>query len=197
MLKFSPKNVIKLPKTSLKHHNFQKFQFFVVMWPSAAAISTLKVNKSKNPILFIFPTIAIVLWGRPCPYLKLYSTNLTGNISLVTWGTVWKSWKSDAKITARAISTFLWFFLLNVFFGYIWWQTWVYFDFEAFLTVQWSPKVECLTQILSFSSFLPVFWMFLYHCGHFAQKAPQCTPQHLSYSFSYIKILKNWDEEVV
>ena len=25
------------------------------------------------------------LWGHPCPYLKLYPTNLTGNISLVTW----------------------------------------------------------------------------------------------------------------
>ena len=111
--------------------------------------------------------------------------------------TVWKNRKSDAKITARAISTFLWFFLLNVFFGYIWWQIWVYFDFEAFLTVQWSPKVECPTQILTFSSFLPVFLVFLYHCGHLAQNAPQCTPQHLSYSFSCIKISKNWDGEVV
>ena len=105
-----------------------------------------------------------------------YVTNIESKWVPTDQNTVWKNRKSDAKITAQAISTFLWFFLLNVFFGYIWWQIWVYFDFEAFLTVQWSPKVECPTQILTFSSFLPVFFVFLYHCGHLAHNAPQCTP---------------------
>ena len=128
-------------------------------------------------------------------YLLMF--DVKSNYAVLGHYSVWKNQKSEAKITTRAISTFLWFFLLNVFFGYIWWQIWVYFDFEAFLTVQWSPKVECPTQILTFSSFLPVFLVFLYHCGHLAQNAPQCTPQHLFYSFSCIKISKNWDGEVV
>ena len=73
---------------------------------------------------------------------------------------VWKNWKSEAKITTRAIQTFLWFFLFNVFFGYIWWQTWVYFDLAAFSIVQCSHKVECLNPNLDISSFLLLFFEF-------------------------------------
>ena len=92
--------------------------------------------------------------------------------------------KSEAEITTQVISTFLWFFLFNVFFGYIWWQILVYFDLTAFSILQCSHKVEFPNPNLDFSSFLLLFFeVFVFIGSHSSECPPFSLPNTYSILF--------------
>ena len=60
--------------------------------PSTIFVDLIWVLKSQYLFFDQFPYLSCQLllnkafWGRPCPYPKLYPTNLTSSISFVTWG---------------------------------------------------------------------------------------------------------------